>query len=165
MGHLWSLSITQGSVHRDPQNHWDSYHFPPRSEEANAEHGQGSCYTRSHHCFCLEVACPSRTEAGLPGYRALRPQGKHLSFYVECVHVSRMKPGTHNDSGRKCQRKMSHLLLSTEAGSAAYLLQRGVRVAQPGARCGVGGVAMCQHLLLCGNKTTFNSLRLRDLQL
>lgn len=93
MGHLWSLSITQGSVHQDPQNHpWDSYHFPPRSEEANAEHGQGS--------FCLEVACPSTAEAGSPGYRALRPQGKCLSFYVECVHVSRMKPGTHNDSGR-----------------------------------------------------------------
>ena len=52
---------------------------------------------------------------------------------------------------RKAKRKMSHLLLSTEAGSKAHLLQCGIRVAQPGARRGVGGVAMCQHLLLCGN--------------
>lgn len=34
---------------------------------------------------------------------------------------------------RKAKRQMSHLLLSTEAGSEAHLLQRGIRVAQPGA--------------------------------
>ena len=155
-GHLWSVSITQGSVHQNPQNYpWDSYHFPPRSEETKAEHGQGSCYTRSQRC--LQSRCrlaglqsPASTRETAPLLCGMRPRIQDEAWNPQCF--------------RKAKRKMSHLL-STEAGSAAHLLQRGIRVAQPGTRRGVGGVAMCQHLLLCRNKTIFNSLHPWDLQL
>lgn len=115
-GHLWSVSITQGSVHQNPQNYpWDSYHFPPRSEETKAEHGQGSCYTRSQRCLQSQgglagLQSPASTRETAPPLCGMCPHIQDEAWNPQCF--------------RKAKRKMSHLL-STEAGSAAHLLQRG----------------------------------------
>lgn len=127
-GHLWSVSITQGSVHQNPQNYpWDSYHFPLRSEETKAEHGQGSCYK--------VTALPPEPRRAPLGYRALRPQGKQLPLYGMCPHIQdeAWNPQCFRKAKRKC-----HICCLQKLVPAAHLLQRGIRAAQPGARRGVG---------------------------
>lgn len=125
---------------------------------------------RAHIAPCYAAASaressPSRAEVGLTSSRAQRPQQKRLSFCSR-PRTSRARPGILNDSERlRGKHDVPPESLSRKPGSSAHLLQRGVRVAQPGARRGVGGVAVRQHLFFCGNTTLVNILCLRDLQL
>lgn len=102
----------------------------------------GSCYTRSQRCLQSQggpagLQSPASARETAPPLCGMCPHIQDEAWNPQCFRRPRE---CHIPS---CLQKLI---------PAAHLLQRSIRVAQPGARRGVGGVAVGQHLLLCRNK-------------